>query len=175
MPHHAVYATSWTSRKKLSNRWYSKGWNINVYKMKGLIGHPVAWEHLCGMLIICFIHTCTSKIESQWIVNLPNESEHVYGILNLEGEVHPTWDWWRSELQEYKGNGFSKSDGTNKSFELGPKHLDLFFWGRPFCIYLPPKARRGGLASTGDSWHSSKVIQYHKSDESIKKIGWSLF
>ena len=25
-------------------------WKINVCKMKGLIVHPVVWEHLCGIL-----------------------------------------------------------------------------------------------------------------------------
>ena len=36
--------------KKTSDGWIFSRWNLNVCKMKGLIFHPVVWEHLCGIL-----------------------------------------------------------------------------------------------------------------------------
>ena len=47
-------------------------------------------------------------MKSQSIAHLLNGSEHVYWILDLEGEVHSIWDLWISGLQECKGNGFFK-------------------------------------------------------------------
>ena len=44
-PHPMVYETAHVARKKTSG-----GWNINVYKMEGLIVHLIVWEHLCGIL-----------------------------------------------------------------------------------------------------------------------------
>ena len=32
------------------NGWNFSGWRINVFKMKGLIVHPVVREYLCGIL-----------------------------------------------------------------------------------------------------------------------------
>ena len=62
-------------------------------------------------LTICFIGSFTLKMKSQSIAYLLNESEHVYWILDLDGEVHSIWDLWISGLQECKGNDFSKLAG----------------------------------------------------------------
>ena len=66
----------------------------------------VSYFVFTSKFIICFIANFTSKTKCQPIVNLLNESEHTYGILNLEDEIHSIWDLWRSGLQECKGNGF---------------------------------------------------------------------
>jgi hypothetical protein len=29
--------------------WNVGGWNVNAWKMKGLIVHPIVWDHLCGI------------------------------------------------------------------------------------------------------------------------------
>jgi hypothetical protein len=50
----------------------------------------------------------TLKRKSQSIAYLLNESEQIYWILDLEGEVHSIWDLRISSLQEYKGNGYFK-------------------------------------------------------------------
>ena len=57
-------------------------------------------------LITCFIDGFNLKMKSQSSVCLLNGSEHIYWILDLEGEVHSIWDLYRSGLQECKGNGF---------------------------------------------------------------------
>ena len=47
---------------------------------------------LTSNLITCFIGSLILKMKSQSIAYLLNESEHVYWILDLEGEVHSIWD-----------------------------------------------------------------------------------
>ena len=61
---------------------------------------------LTSKLITCFIDGFTLIVKSQSIAYLLNGSEHVYWILDLEGEVHSIWDLWISGLQECKGNSF---------------------------------------------------------------------
>ena len=59
-----------------------------------------------------FIGGFTLIMNPQSIAHLLNGSEHIYWILNLEGEVHSIWDLWVSGLQECKSNEFfSKSGG----------------------------------------------------------------
>ena len=53
---------------------------------------------LTSKLITCFIDSFTSKMKSQSIAYLLNESEHIYWILDLEGEVHSIWVLWTSSL-----------------------------------------------------------------------------
>ena len=43
-------------------------------------------------------------MKSQSITYLLNASDHIYGILDLEDEVHSIWVIWTSNLQECKGN-----------------------------------------------------------------------
>ena len=43
---------------------------------------------LTSKLITCFIHGFTSKMKSQSIAYLLNESENIYYTLDLEDEVH---------------------------------------------------------------------------------------
>ena len=43
---------------------------------------------LTSMLITCFIDGFTLKMKSQSIVYILNRSEHIYWILDLEGEMH---------------------------------------------------------------------------------------
>ena len=45
-------------------------------------------------------------MKPQLIAYSLNGSEHIYWILDLEGEVHSIYDLWISGLQECKGNGF---------------------------------------------------------------------
>ena len=72
-------------------------------------------------------------------------SEHIYWILDLEGEVHSTWDLWISGLQECKSNGFFQSQAGGHKCSVRPKKLD-FFLGSYLCPNLPPqKVRRGRL------------------------------
>jgi hypothetical protein len=40
----------------------------------------------------------------QSIAYLLNEREHIYWILNLEGEVHLIWDLWISDLRRGRFN-----------------------------------------------------------------------
>jgi hypothetical protein len=65
-------------------------------------------------------------------------------------------DKWPSRIQR---QWFFKVGRDEQKFWVGSRKSWFVFWGCQFCIYLPPKARRGGLASAGDSWHSSKVIR----------------
>ena len=60
---------------------------------------------LTSKSITCFIDGFTLKMKSQSIAYLLNGSEHIYWILDLEGEVHSIWDLSISGLQECKGYG----------------------------------------------------------------------
>ena len=57
-------------------------------------------------LITCFIDSFTLKMNSQSTAYLPNGSEHIYWILNIENEVHSIWVIWTSNLQECKGQAW---------------------------------------------------------------------
>ena len=48
------------------------------------------------------------KVRSQSIAYLLNGSEHIFWILDLEGEVHSIYNLWISDLQECKGNDFGQ-------------------------------------------------------------------
>ena len=61
---------------------------------------------LTSKLITCFIGGFTLIMKPQSIAHLLNGSEHIYWILDLQGEVHSTWDLWVSGLQECKSNEF---------------------------------------------------------------------
>ena len=51
---------------------------------------------LTSKLITCFIDGVTLIMKSRSIIYLLNGSEHIYWILDLEGEVHLIWDLWIS-------------------------------------------------------------------------------
>ena len=51
--HNALSCGLWNclgNPKQTSDEWNFSGWTINVCKMKGLIVHPIVWEHWCGIL-----------------------------------------------------------------------------------------------------------------------------
>jgi hypothetical protein len=64
---------------------------------------------LTSKLIACFIDGFMSKMKSQPIAYLLNESEHIYWILDLEDEVHSLRVIWASGLQECKGTFIFRS------------------------------------------------------------------
>ena len=80
---------------------------------------------LTSKLITYIIGGFTLKMKSQPIAYLLNGSEHIYWILDLEGEVHSTWDLWISGLQECKGNGFFDDGRVGRNFRWGPENLDF--------------------------------------------------
>ena len=51
-----------------------------------------------------FIGSVTLGRKSQSIVYLLSGSDHIYWILDLEGEAHSIWILWTSGLQECKDN-----------------------------------------------------------------------
>ena len=80
-------------------------------------------------LFTCFNGDFTSTMKLQSIVHLLNGNEHIYWILDLEGEVHPIWDLWVNGLQECKSNEFFFEIGRGCiNFQLGPKKID--FWNK---------------------------------------------
>ena len=68
----------------------------------------------------CFIDGFTSKIKSYSFAYLPNGSEHIYWILDLEGEVHSIWDLYKSGLQDARAMIFLKSGSVGITFRSGP-------------------------------------------------------
>ena len=86
-------------------------------------------------------------MKSQSTACLLNESEDIYWILDLEGEVHSIWDLWMSGLQKCKDNGFFffflilfRAGG--QQFSVGS--IFFGFYGQahaPARIYLPRKVR----------------------------------
>ena len=96
---------------------------------------------LTSKLITCFIDGFTAKMKFQSIVYLLNESEHMYWILDLEGEVHSIWDLRISGLQKCKSNGFSKVRRDEQKFLVRSKNNSFSLWGvAPTLIYLPHKS-----------------------------------
>ena len=55
---------------------------------------------LTSKSIACFIDGFTLIMQSQSNAYLLDESEHIYWILDLEGEVHSIWKIWINSLQE---------------------------------------------------------------------------
>ena len=60
-------------------------------------------------------------MKPQSIAHSLNGNEHIYWVLDLEGEVHSIWDLWVSGLQECKSNEFFFKIGrAGSSFRAGP-------------------------------------------------------
>ena len=82
---------------------------------------------LTSKLITCFIGGFTLIMKPQSIAYLLNGSEHIYQILDLEGEVYSIWDLCVSGLQECKSNEFFFKIGrTSSSFRADPKNVYFF-------------------------------------------------
>ena len=94
-------------------------------------------------LITCFIDGFTLKLKSQSLSYLLNGSEHMYWILDFEGEVHSIWDLWRTYLQECKGNGFFEIRQASISFRSVQKIWISFWETAPAQIYLLQKVCMG--------------------------------
>jgi hypothetical protein len=88
-----------------------------------------------------FMDGCTLKIKSRWIAHLLNGSEHIYWILDLEGEVHSIWDLWISGLQECKDIDFFEVGRDRHKFAVGSRKYWFLFGGCP-CPHLPPQKAR---------------------------------
>ena len=58
---------------------------VNNYNLSANEGFVI---FLTSMLITCVIDGFTSKMKSQSIAYLLNESDHIYWIVDLENEVH---------------------------------------------------------------------------------------
>ena len=71
-------------KKKPFDKWNCSRWKINVCKMKGLIVHPIVWEHLCGILKI--------------LIKFPKFPLKFLQILNFisfqSWSSKGTWSWW---------------------------------------------------------------------------------
>jgi hypothetical protein len=61
---------------------------------------------------------------SKTITWLLNESEHIYWIWDLEGEVHSIWDLWVCGLEKCEGNGLFEVGRVGNNFWSGPKNQD---------------------------------------------------
>jgi hypothetical protein len=55
---------------------------------------------LTSKLITCFIDSFTSGLKYQSVSYLLSGNAHIYGILDLEGEVHSIWHLWKSRMPE---------------------------------------------------------------------------
>ena len=93
--------------------------------------YPKSPLNLKPLLCTTCIHVLLS------IAYLLNESEHIYWVLDLEGEVHSICDLWISGLQECKGNNFFKVGRADISFWLGLENMDLSLGAYPWPN-LPP-------------------------------------
>jgi hypothetical protein len=88
-------------------------------------------------------------MKSQSISYLLNESECIYKIWNLEGEVHSIWDSWVSGLQEYtRAMIFSKLGGRASFF--GRVQKMKIFWRGSFLFPNIPKKFVGGHLTSSE-------------------------
>ena len=115
--------------------------NYNLNTNEGFV------TFLTSKLITCFIGGFTLIMKPQSIAHLLNGSEHIYWILDLEGEVHSIWDLWESGLQECKSNEFFQNRACGQQFSCGSRKRFFFYqtggYRRPDL--KPPKVRRGVL------------------------------
>ena len=102
---------------------------------------------LTSKLITCFIGGFTLIMKPKSIAHLLNGSEHIYWILDLEGEVHSIWDLWVSGLQECKSKGFFRN-------RAGPKNVFFFprKGGCPRPILTIRKVRWGCLLASAQEY-----------------------
>ena len=96
-------------------------------------------------LIACFIGGFTLTMKPQLIAHLLNGSEHIYWILDLQGEVHSTWDLWVSGLQECKSNEFLQNRVGGYAIVFSQVQKILIFWtgDYPCLISTLRKVREG--------------------------------
>ena len=86
-------------------------------------------------------------MSSQSIAYLLGANEHIYWILDLEGEVHSIWVLWTNNLHEYKGSLMAVN-----SFSRDKKTLIYFYFY--FCFYFIGGDVRGGwIAGPGSAEH----------------------
>ena len=84
-------------------------------------------------------------MKSQSIAYLLNESDHIYWILDLEGEVHSIWDMWISGLQECKSNGFFEVGRCGQQFSVRFRNFDKNSAGLPQPGSDTPESSWGGV------------------------------
>ena len=99
---------------------------------------------LTPKLFTCFIGDFALITKSQSIAYLLNGSEHIYWILDVEGEVHSIWDLRVSGLQECKSYGFFQNRAGGQQFSGGSKKL--FFSSNGL---LPPLDSDSAKSSLG--------------------------
>ena len=105
-------------------------------------------QFLTSKYITCFIDSFTLKRKSQSIAYLPNGSEHIYWILDLENEMHSIWVIW-SSLQECKGQvrvGHARIGvGEGRDLSMSGNRGSDFFGAAPARRSGACNARRGYL------------------------------
>ena len=82
------------------------------------------------------------------IAHLLYGSEHIYWILDLEGECTSMWDLWVSGIQECKSNDLFWNFGragerASSSFWRVQKFIIFWTGGCPYPILTPPKSSWG--------------------------------
>ena len=116
---------------------------------------------LTSKLITCFIDDFTLKMKSRSIAYVLNGSEDIYWILDIEGEVHSTWDLWTNGLQKCKDNGFLEVGRANITFWSG-LGIWIFWTGSCPCLNLPPLKRLwgGGEVQRPPSGKNRPLVAY---------------
>ena len=113
---------------------------------------------LTSKLITCFIGGFTLTMKPQSIAHLLNGNEHIYWILDLEGEVQSIWDLWASGLQECKSNEFFGNQASGQQFSVGSRN---FLFSRraaaPAQFWNSKKFVRGSLTSSLTPSDTNKV------------------
>ena len=100
---------------------------------------------MTSKLIACCIDGSLREWNPCQSLILLNENEDIYWILDLESEVHSIWDLWISDLQECKGNCFSKSGGwAGNNFRSGPLKLSFLDMRLPLSESTSPAKFVGG-------------------------------
>ena len=134
----------------------------------------ILWYFLSAQLITCFIDILPLKIKSQSVVYLRSGSEHIYWILDLEGEVHSIWVIWTSGLQECKGKLFRSRAGQGPMFGQDLKFRICFGTARgrrpwaPSPIHLLWQFVGGGLASADTLELAMKLSLFQLSKTKIQ-------
>ena len=100
---------------------------------------------LTSKLITCFVDGFTLKMKSQSIAYLLNGIEDIYWILDLESEVHSTWNLWISGLSRMQGRWFFRSRAGGQQFLVGSIKFGCFGWAAALTEFTSPKNFVGGI------------------------------
>ena len=126
--------------------------NYNLNAIEGFV------IFLTFKLITCFIDNFNLKMKSQSIAYLLNGSKHIDWILTLRVKCTQYGICgYISDLQEFKGNGFFRSQAGGQKFYVGSRKYGSLSRQLPLPKSTSPKKFRGGVFNVCPLWWGLQI------------------